>query len=222
MPASSQLPLPPQFCPGLLLVSLPAYAPAASLSPATARLLVAAVTLEAFVARLIEIILLLFLSQMSGLSELLVPADRTEYSSKSELVFALHDWAVKEKFSFRVAKSSGASWRCAQKECPWKVRGEVRKRWRIEGDGDEESEEEEDVNAEGNTDSEAEAEAEAEAEEQLGRRKRRSRTMTLVIVNGNHQCIGAAVLTHRSSSCQDWLDGAVTRHMKVTRDTTPK
>ncbi|OBT38691.1 hypothetical protein VE00_10840 [Pseudogymnoascus sp. WSF 3629] len=113
MPASFQLPLPPQFCPGLLLISLPAYAPAASLSPATARLLVAAVALEAFVARPIEIILLLFLSQMSSLSELLVPADRTEYSSKSELVFALHDWAVKEKFSFRVAKSSGASWRCA-------------------------------------------------------------------------------------------------------------
>jgi hypothetical protein len=95
----------------------------------------------------------------------------------------------------------------------------VRKRWRIEGDGDEESEEEEDVNAEGNTDSEAEV---AGAEEQPGRRKRRSRTMTLVIVNGSHQCIGAAVRTHRSSSCQDWLDGAVTRHMKVTRDTTPK
>jgi hypothetical protein len=143
-------------------------------------LLVAAVALEAFVARPIEIILLLFLSQMSSLSKLLVPTDRTEYSSKSKLVFALHDWAVKEKFSFRVAKSSGASWRCAQKECPWKVRGEVRKRWRIEGDGDEE----EDVNAEGNTDSEAEV---AGAEKQLGWQKRRSRTMTLVIVNGNHQ-----------------------------------
>ncbi|ELR08061.1 hypothetical protein GMDG_02888, partial [Pseudogymnoascus destructans 20631-21] len=134
---------------------------------------------------------------MSGLSKLSVPADRTEYSSKSDLVFALHDWAIKEKFSFRVAKSSGASWRCAQKECPWKVQG-----WRIEGDGDEELDDQ-DINAEGDTDSEAEV---AGGEEQAGRRKRRSWTMTLVIVNGNHQCIGAAVLTHRSSSCQDWLD----------------
>jgi hypothetical protein len=107
MPASSQLPLPPQFCPGLLLVSLPAYAPAASLSPATARLLVVAVTLEAFVARLIEIIL--FLSQMSGLSELLVPADRVSRRTVIAIVIVVVVVAVVVGLRLRLLLAAGAA-----------------------------------------------------------------------------------------------------------------
>jgi hypothetical protein len=135
---------------------------------------------------------------MSGLLELVIPSNRSEYSSIDDLTFALHDWAVKEKFSFRRAKSSGASWVCATKEetgCQWKVRGEAQKRWRIEGEGEEEGEEEDD--------------------------NEEARLYTLVIVHGDHQCVGAMAKSHRSSAAHEWLDGAVARHMRVMRDTKP-
>jgi hypothetical protein len=46
---------------------------------------------------------------MAGLLELIVPTNGSEYSSIEDITFALHDWAVKEKFSFGRAKSSGVS-----------------------------------------------------------------------------------------------------------------
>ena len=129
---------------------------------------------------------------MSGLHELIVPADRTEYSSVDELEFALHDWVVKEKFAFRHAKSSGATWHCAHKDigCQWKVRGERKKRWRAE----EEDDDDDDLSC----------------------------SYTLVIVHSDHYCVGAGTSTHRSSSRMEWLDGVVARHMRVTKDTPPK
>jgi hypothetical protein len=135
---------------------------------------------------------LLLLPAMAGLYELVVPSNGSEYTSIEDITFALHDWAVKEKFSFRRAKSSGASWVCATREqtgCQWKVREEAQKRWRIEGE--EESDDEE------------------------------ARLYTLVIVHGDHQCHGNGVKTHRSSSSHEWLNDAVACHMRVTRDTKP-
>ena len=131
---------------------------------------------------------------MAGLLEIVIPLNGSEYSSIEDLTFALHDWAVKDKFSFRRAKSSGASWVCATKEetgCQWKVRGEAQKRWRIEGEGEEEDGDEE------------------------------ARLFTLVIVHGDHLCASNGVKSRRSSSSHEWLDGAVARHMRVTRDTKP-
>lgn len=130
---------------------------------------------------------------MAGLLELIVPANGSEYSSIEDITFALHDWAVKEKFSFRRAKSSGVSWVCATREqtgCQWKVRGEIQRRWKVEERTD------------GLADNEA-------------------RLYTLVVVHNDHQCHSSGVRTHRSSSSHEWLDGAVARHMRVTRDTKP-
>jgi hypothetical protein len=138
----------------------------------------------------------LLLPAMAGLLELVVPSNGSEYTSIEDITFALYDWAVKEKFSFRRAKSSGVSWVCATREqtgCQWKVRGEVQKRWRIEG--------------------EEEEEGQGDDEE--------ARLYTLVIVHSDHQCHGNGVKTHRSSSSHEWLDGTVARHMRVTRDTKP-
>jgi hypothetical protein len=135
-----------------------------------------------------------YTSTMSGLLELVIPSNGSEFSSIGDITFALHDWAVKEKFSFRRAKSSGVSWVCATREtsgCQWKVRGEVRKRWRISGEEETDGDDEE------------------------------ACLYTLVIVYGDHQCHGNWVKTHRSSSSHEWLDGAVARHMRVTRDTKP-
>ena len=42
---------------------------------------------------------------------------------------------------------------------------------------------------------------------------------TLVIVHTDHQCYSNGVKTHCSSSSYEWFDGAVARHMRVTRDT---
>lgn len=54
---------------------------------------------------------------MVGLLELVIPFfNGSEYSSIKDITFALHDWAVKEKFSFWWVKSSGVSWVCATKE----------------------------------------------------------------------------------------------------------
>jgi hypothetical protein len=53
---------------------------------------------------------------MPGLLELVVSLNGSEYSSIEDITFALHDWAIKEKFSFRRVKSSGVSWVCATKE----------------------------------------------------------------------------------------------------------
>src|SRR4051794_18469751 len=89
---------------------------------------------------------------MAALNDLVRPADRSEYTSLADITFALHDWAVKEKFSFRRNHSTGLSWSCATKEtsgCRWKVRGERQKRWRIKKEAvardaeEEESEKEE-------------------------------------------------------------------------------
>jgi hypothetical protein len=69
-------------------------------------------------------------STMSGLLELIIPSNGSEFSLIGDITFALPDWAIKEKFSFRRAKSSGVSWVCATREksgCQWKVRGEVQK-----------------------------------------------------------------------------------------------
>ena len=72
---------------------------------------------------------------MSGLNELVRPADRSKYASLTDITFALHDWAAKDRFSFRRGHTAGLSWVCATKEtsgCQWKVRGERQKRWRAE------------------------------------------------------------------------------------------
>jgi len=154
---------------------------------------------------------------MSGLFDLVHPSDRSEYTSVEDVTFALHDWAVKDKFSFRRAKSSGASWVCATKDtngCRWKVRAERQRRCRImqekEGGRDGDTGEE-DSNEDGEEDGE-EDNCEKEEEACL---------YTLVIVHGDHTCHGDAVKTHRSSSSKEWLDGAVARHMRVTKATTP-
>ena len=136
---------------------------------------------------------------MSGLNDLVRPADRSEYTSVADITFALHDWAVKDKFSFRCGHTAGLSWVCATKEtsgCQWKVRGERHKRWRAETEI-------------------------GEAEENEGDDDGHARLLTLVIVHGDHTCHGNGVRTHRSSSSKEWLDGAVARHMKVTKDTKP-
>ena len=136
---------------------------------------------------------------MSGLNELVRPADRSEYASLADITFALHDWAVKDKFSFRRGHTAGLSWVCATKEtsgCQWKVRVERQKRWRAEMEI-------------------------GEAEENEGDDDEHAQLLTLVIVHGDHTCHGDVVKTHRSWSSKEWLDGAVARHMKVTKDTKP-
>jgi len=60
---------------------------------------------------------------------------------------------------------------------------------------------------------------EGEGEEQSDDEE--ARLYTLVIVYSDHQCHGNGVKTHRSSSLHEWLDGAVARYMRVTRDTKP-
>jgi hypothetical protein len=142
---------------------------------------------------------------MSGLNELVRPADRSEYASLADITFALHDWAVKDKFSFRRGHMSGLSWVCAAKEisgCQWKVRGEKQKRWRVG------------VETMG-------AEVETKESEEEDDNDEHPRFLTLVIVHSDHTCHGDVVKTHRSSSSKEWLDGAVARHMKVTKDTKP-
>ena len=135
---------------------------------------------------------------MAGLLELVVPSNGSEYSSIEDITFALHNWAVKDKFSFWWVKSSGVLWVCVtrkQTSCQWKVQGEIQKCWRLEGEV------------------EGEGEGQANNEEAC--------LYTLVIVHGDHQCHGNRVKTHHSSSLHEWLDGAVTHHMRVTRDTKP-
>jgi hypothetical protein len=46
---------------------------------------------------------------MSGLNELVRPADRSKYASLTDITFALHDWAAKDKFSFRRGHTAGLS-----------------------------------------------------------------------------------------------------------------
>ena len=65
---------------------------------------------------------------MTALPLLRVPVDRTEYNSVDELIFALHDWAVKLSFTFRTERrtKSRASFVCAfaaDLGCKWRVRG---------------------------------------------------------------------------------------------------
>jgi hypothetical protein len=44
----------------------------------------------------------------------------------------------------------------------------------------------------------------------------------LVVVNGEHTCISRGVRKFSSSSKKGWLDGVVSRHLNVTKKTTPK
>ena len=62
---------------------------------------------------------------------------------------------------------------------------------------------------------------EAEGEEDEDDDDEHARLLTLVIIHGNHTCHGDGVKTHCSSLSKEWLDGAVARHMKVTKDTKP-
>ena len=41
----------------------------------------------------------------------------------------------------------------------------------------------------------------------------------MVIIHSDHQCHGNGVKTHRFSSSHEWLDSAMARHMRVTKDT---
>jgi hypothetical protein len=60
-----------------------------------------------------------------------------------------------------------------------------------------------------------------EAKDNEGDDDEHARLLTLVIVHGDHTYHGDVVKTHRSSSSKEWFDGAVARHMKVTKDTKP-
>jgi len=57
---------------------------------------------------------------MSSLQELTVPYNGQEFLDIDTLLLALHDWAVKEKFSFRTEKREAgrASWTCLEDGCP--------------------------------------------------------------------------------------------------------
>lgn len=64
---------------------------------------------------------------MTSLALLSVPVDGTEYNSIDDLLFDLHDWAVKLSFTFRTQRrnKSRAFWVCAFAEelnCKWRVR----------------------------------------------------------------------------------------------------
>jgi hypothetical protein len=65
---------------------------------------------------------------MAAIDLLAVPTAGTEYSSFDDLEFALHDWAVKEKFSFRIVRKEARSstYVCAAKGttgCTWRCNG---------------------------------------------------------------------------------------------------
>jgi len=56
---------------------------------------------------------------MSATTQLEVPIDSTEYASWLEVRKALDDWAIKDKFSFRVVKKEPvrATYCCKNKGC---------------------------------------------------------------------------------------------------------
>jgi hypothetical protein len=65
---------------------------------------------------------------MAALDQLSVPVDGLEFVSFDDLSFALDDWAVKEKFAFRVKnKEAGIGvYICAQAQtlgCQWRCTG---------------------------------------------------------------------------------------------------
>jgi hypothetical protein len=66
---------------------------------------------------------------MASLETLRMPVDGQEFLDLDALSLALDDWAVKEKFAFRVERrdAHGATWVCAEEwegdgECPWRCR----------------------------------------------------------------------------------------------------
>jgi hypothetical protein len=74
----------------------------------------------------------------SGLFEFVVPLNGSEYTSIENITFALHDWAVKGKFSFRRAKSSGRFGGLRDQgtdRLPMGVRGEVQSAGGSKGKG---------------------------------------------------------------------------------------
>ncbi len=56
-----------------------------------------------------------------------MPEDGTEFFELDDILLALDDWAVKEKFVFRTERrdSSRDSWICADDGCPWRCRPSV-------------------------------------------------------------------------------------------------
>src|SRR2546429_1511281 len=43
--------------------------------------------------------------------------------------------------------------------------------------------------------------------------------VVLVVVDGEHRCVGRGVRKFSSSSKKEWLDGTVSRHLNVTKET---
>jgi hypothetical protein len=53
-------------------------------------------------------------------------------------------------------------------------------------------------------------------------RKNRDGLLVLSIVESTHQCVGAGVGKYRPASSAAWLDEVVSRHLSVTKATSPK
>lgn len=127
---------------------------------------------------------------MASLSELAVPIDGSEYLDLDALLHALHDWAVKQKFCFRVAKrdKTRALFLCAEAEdlgCTWRCRAAPNF-----GDDDDDDDPPE--------------------------------SWTLFIEESIHSCMGRGQRTHSSATKHEWLDAVVSRHINVTKKTTPQ